>query len=143
MAFRRALVPFVAVAGFAAVVLVADQWRLKPVPIPAPATADSLAGVVARLVGGDSAAVGRVRWYRSPERALLWVPGEEYAYKHADLPDMVPIAARADLKAFSVTFAKQAATDAEMVKHELAHLLIPVMGHPVEVFVALEAYRGR
>ncbi len=142
MRFRRALIPFVAVAGMATLVLVADQYRLRPIGIPKPASADSIAGVVARLVGGDSVAVGRIGWYRSPERALFWVAGEEYAYRGPQ-SDLVPVTAQADLKEFAVTFAKGTERNSEIIKHELAHLLIPVVGHPADVFVKLEAYRGR
>lgn len=140
----RALPPFIAVAVIALAVLAADQYRLRPHQIEKPATADSLAGVIARVFPGraDSSDVARMEWWLSPERILRWVPSKEYAYRGAVTRDLAPIAAEADLARFRVTFANGQG-DVELVKHEMTHLMLMQASHPEHVFKTIEEYRGR
>lgn len=125
------------------VVLVADVYANRPHQIPAPAVADSLAGVVARVVGGDSASVGRIKWYVAPDRMLRWSPSDEYAYRGIRKGQMVPIVAEADIRRYRITFAEGNERDVEITKHEIAHILLRTPTHPAEPFKRLEAYRGR
>jgi hypothetical protein len=142
--FAAAGRPFLIVSAIAVALLATDQLVHRAVEIPAPAGADSLAGVIARLFPGraDSAAVARVRWYQSPRRWLSWTQGEQYNYRDEQLSGAVVTAAEADLRRFSITFAQREAVP-EIVKHELGHLLLHEAKHPADVFARLEAYRGR
>ena len=143
---RRAVVPFVVVAALLLAALGADTWVRRPRAIPAPVTADSLAGVLARLFPGrvDSADVGRVTWRESPDSwlGINWVRGDTYAYRGKQAA-YVPLDARADLKQFRITFAKGHARDPLLVKHELGHLLLREPDHPAAIFQRIEGYRAR
>ena len=141
---RDALKPFLIVSAVLLALTAANIWVLRPVPIPAPVSADSLAGVLARLFPGtDSSAVARIHWRESPELVLRWTSGEEYAYQGPQAA-MVPIIGEADAATFTITLAKGQSGDA-IVKHELAHLLVPgaTPQHPAAIFQRLETYRGR
>lgn len=125
-------------------------------PIPAPSSADSLAGVLARLFPDkvDSAQVGKVHWYQSPYDGLRLVPASDYAYRHDGARGQTKVVGEADPRDASITFATQRftnapahswGTDPELVKHELAHLMVKgaAFSHPARVFQKLESYRGR
>lgn len=141
---RKALWLFFSVAGFSLLVLAVDVRRHRPVQIAPPASADSLAGVIARLFPHvDSSAVGRIRWYRSPDAVLRWADGSDYAYR-GETRGFVPVTGQADIRAFSVTLARHESSTF-VVKHELGHLLIPrgAVGHDSALFTRLESYGGR
>lgn len=128
----------------------------KAVPTTKPASADSLAGVLSRLFPGkvDSAGVGNVHWRQSPYDGLWKESARTYGYRGDGARGDVIIRGAADPWDNSITFATKHfqnappqswGTDPEMVKHELAHLLVQGVGrtHPADVFQKLEAYRGR
>ena len=142
----------------------AAPLRYHAVQIAKPATADSLAGVIARLCGADSGKVAGLEWRQSPLGTLERVLARTYAYKGraydtGDLWATVGTIAQSDLKEGSITFAARKympsypggptpadgtyADDAETVKHELIHALTAAMGHPRKLFQAVEGYRGR
>jgi hypothetical protein len=139
---KPAVRTFLLVAGVAGLVTFGGVYAVRPVPMLKPACADSLAGVVTRLAGGDSALVGTIRWQQSPEKVLDWVTGEEYAYRGPQ-GDLVPIAAVTAFAPLRVTFAKGTLPCPDVVKHELVHAVGHVLGHPAGVFQPVERYRGR
>lgn len=142
----RALRPFITVVAVAATMLAVDTCARRPVTIPAPPYADSLAGVIARLFPrrADSADVRRVTWRQSRESflGLRWIPSDPYRYRDASPTGDAPIIGLADLPTFTLTFARGQLTPFT-AKHELAHLLLHEPHHPAQDFARLEAYRGR
>lgn len=142
----------------------AAPLRYQAVRIAKPASADSLAGVIARLCGADSGKVAGLAWRQSPLGTLERVLARTYAYRGqaydtGDLWATVGTIAQSDVKEWSITFAARKympyypggptpvdgtyADDAETVKHELMHVLTADMGHPQKLFQVVEAYRGR
>ena len=125
-----------------------------PYAIPKPALADSLAGVVARLTGGDSTQVGKIHWQQSDARSLGNAPAREYGMGSGSLP----VIARTSPDRSTITFAtqhylpwpdgtlpppKSIADDPEMLKHELYHAETGDMGHTSPLLAALMNYRGK
>lgn len=125
-----------------------------------PASADSLAGVIARLFPGtDSAAVGRIKWLQSPRYDFGTVNGSEYAYRGGGAPERM--VAKANPKDNSLTFGMRYygpsvppdswMNDPRMVKHEMAHLMVPQAlddlkrgrSHNQALFGLLDSYHGR
>jgi len=142
---RRSTVLLVAAtAGIGLITFGMARYGARPVQFAAPSYADSLAGVVVRIGGrGDSAEVARVTWWQSPEQTLGWVKTDEYTYQGpSPWKDLTPIGGEADLKRFSLTFAKGQLSP-ELAKHELAHLLWHIGEHPASMFQRLEQYQGR
>lgn len=140
----KSLKPFLLVAGLGVAVLAVDTTIRRPTTVPAPATADSLAGVVARLTGTDSALIRKVTWKQSRESylGLNWISTDAYRYRDSALRGDAPIAAEADLNTWTLTFAKGQMTPL-VIKHELAHLMMREAGHPPAIFAKIEAYGGR
>lgn len=135
-----------------------------PKAIGKPASADSLAGVLARLFPQlvDSAAVDRIQWRQSPELKVGTAPADVYQYRTNEPQDrftMVPLIAKAerDHGIPFVTFAARNwpnpngswAEDPEVVKHEMFHAMSnnkKDWRHDPSrspLFRTLEDYRGR
>ena len=145
MAQNRAVLAFLGVAAAGLAVLATDRYVHRAVQIPAPAYADSLAGVIVRVTGkGDSADVARVTWWQSPESwlGLDWISTEPYRYRDSTLKGEAPMVAQADLARWRITFAKNQLTPF-MAKHELLHLFARTGDHPAALFGPLESYTGR
>jgi hypothetical protein len=60
------------------------------------------------------------------------------------MPDRVPVVAYADAPTRTITLAR-GVTDCGVVKHELAHLMVPGgrVGHDSVLFTRVESYWGR
>lgn len=140
----RAILLFAGVSLGLLGLLAADRYVHRPRIIAAPPYADSLAGVVARLIGTDSAQIAKVKWQESPERwlGLNWIATDPYRYRDSLLTGNAPAVGQADLKAFTITFAKGQVTPA-ITKHELTHLFLHDAGHPPAIFAKVESYTGR
>lgn len=162
--FVSALIALIALISGSATAGSTAPLRYHAVQMAKPATADSLAGVVARLCGADSSKVADIEWRQSPLGTLERVLARTYAYRGqaydtGDLWATVGTIAQADLKEGSITFAARKyrpsypggptpadgtyADDAETVKHELMHILTAEKGHPRKLFQVVEGYRGR
>lgn len=142
---RRALMIFAAVAAVCLVAMGTDRYVHRAVEVAVPSYADSLAGVVVRVVpeiAADSTDVGRVRWYVSGDRWLSWTQGDQYDYRGGSMPSAVVTACEAVIAPMTITCATGQLT-VEMAKHELAHLLWRTGLHPDSAFARIEAYRGR
>lgn len=143
----HALRSFGLVTVLCLVVLGVDSYVHRALPIPKPASADSLAGVVARVglpILCDSSVVAGVTWWQSPDATLGWVKTDEYAYQGASpWRDLTPLGARADLGRQRIIFARGEAVPAQ-VKHELTHLECRQSDHAdTALFQRIETYRGR
>ena len=135
------------VAGALAALLVSlppDSAAILP-----PIAADSLAGVVARIAGGDSARVGTIRWRETSASGLGAVPASMYNYRpswraYGDRP--VATQARAYLSSLAppVVWIARGWTDSvAVIKHELVHVLLRSTTHDPAVFARVETYTGR
>jgi hypothetical protein len=144
---RNAFVLFGVTAGLCLTVLVADRSVHRPRPIPKPASADSLAGVIARLfpLQADSADVGRMTWAVSQESwlGLNWISTDAYAYRGVPQDETAPTVGMADLNAFRITFVHGYENNPTIIAHEMLHLMLREPGHPAATFARLESYRGR
>lgn len=141
-----------------------DLAKGKWEPMAKPASADSLAGVIARLFGVDSSDVSKVRWYQLNNDHTSTADPAQYAYRgpvdpranrgiaQTNWEDDTPVVTFArKVNPVGAVFGAPAplgkswATDPETVKHELGHAMVPDMkgGHPAELFRLLETYRGR
>ena len=139
----RGITLFAVISAILVLALVADQYRLRPRPIPAPPYADSLKGVIVRVAGyGDSTLV--VTWWQSPEDVLEWVDaGDTYDYNgQPRWRDRTPITGRADLDRNRITIAK-GQLDVALAKHELSHIVLHEPNHPPALFRKIESYHGR
>lgn len=121
-------------------------------PLARPTSADSLAGVVARVVGGDSTRLGSVIWLSAP--SLGWGSVEPFAAyrpgwgRWKGSGRFVKIAARTYLgprwwRPVIIVIAQRYVAHPGVIKHELAHALLGTPTHPPALFSRIEAYAGR